>query len=161
LLEAWSSRFEACAFDASGYLLQRVRSGTCEAADAPRGSGTAVASYFLGFSNPSLSLRLHDALVREGRRDFFGFGAIAEYAHGTSGAGDVNAGPVILGVSVGATGFALGAARMNHDRELFRVLYRSAHLLGLPVAVGEASSFAAGGVLGNALLLAMLTARPP
>ncbi len=66
---------------------------------------------------------------------------------------------VVLGVSVGATGFGLGAALINGDGDLFVKLYRTAHLLGSPVDAQGVRRFASGGVLGDALLLAMLTAR--
>ena len=156
-LDAWAARFAGCAIHSSGYLVQRLKSGTCEPLDAPRGSGTAVAAYFLSFSHPELSRRLHDALLE---RSLLGFGGIREYAPGFSGDGDVNAGPIVLGVSVGASGFAIGAARANGDEELGRELYRTAYLFGLPADRGDERTFAAGGMLGNALLLAMLTARP-
>jgi hypothetical protein len=128
--------------------------------DAPRGSGTAVAAYFLSFADRDLALRLHRALADSGERTLFGFGAIREYAVGFSGRGDNNAGPILLGVSVGATGFALGSAAAQRDRELFRELYRTLDLFGVPVERDGQRTFAVGGVLGNALLLAMLTARP-
>lgn len=159
LLDRWAARFAACAVDRSGYLVQRVRSGTCRPLDAPRGSGTAVAAYFVSFAHPALSRRLHDALEREGRRSLLGFAGVREYARGHSGPGDVNAGPIVLGLSVGATGFALGAARANGDRRLFVELYRTAHLFGVPAGASGRRGFAMGGVLGDALLLAMLTAR--
>ncbi len=161
LLDAWADRFARCALDGSGYLVQRVKSGSCAPLDAPRGSGTAVAAYFTSFAVPSLSAKLHRAIVSEGRRSLFGFGGVREYARGHSGIGDVNAGPILFGVSVGATGFAIGSARANRDRELYRELYRTAHLFGVPVASSDGESFAVGGTLGNALLLAMLTARAP
>lgn len=161
LLAPWAERFAACALDPSGYLVQRVRSGSCQPLDAARGSGTAVAAYFLGFAVPELSQKLHQALAQQGRRTLFGFGAVREYLGAQSGAGDVNSGPVLAGVSVGATGFALGSARMHGDRLLFRQLYRSVHCFGVPVDTAQGRSFAAGGLLGNALLLAMLTARAP
>ena len=56
---------------------------------------------------------------------------------------------MLMGVSVGATGFALGAARAHGDRELYRELYRSAHLVGVPVGVDGRTKFAAGGALGQ------------
>jgi hypothetical protein len=160
VLDAWGARFARCAIDASGYLVQRVKSGSCTPLDAPRGSGTAVAAYFLSFSHPDLARRLHAALRSEGRRTLLGFGGIREYATGHAGRGDVNAGPILLGVSVGASGFALGAARAHGDRELYRELYRSAHLFGLPADSAGARRFAIGGALGDALLCAMLSARP-
>lgn len=160
-MDAWAERFAKCAIHGSGYLIQRVATGTCEPVDAPRGSGTALASYVLGFAHAGLSRRLHDAVAGDGRITLAGFGGILEYADGFHGMGDVNAGPILLGASVGATGFGLGAARMNWDRDLYRDLYRSAHLFGIPVDAGGQTSFALGGTLGNALLLAMLTARAP
>ena len=160
-LATFSQRFASCAIDASGYLVQRVRSGSCAPMDAPRGSGTAVASYFLSFADPALSARLHDALHRNGRRSLLGFGGLYEYAPGFSGKGDVNAGPIVLGVSVGATGFGIASARVHRDRELFTELYRTASFFGVPTSRDGERPFAVGGALGNALLLAMLTARPP
>jgi hypothetical protein len=159
LLERWAARFEACAVHRTGYLVQRVKSGTCKAIDAPRGSGTAIASYFLGFADARLSRRLFEAVRDEGRTCAFGFCGIREYAPGFHGKGDGNAGPMVMGVSVGATGFALGAARAHGDGDLYRELYRSTHLAGVPVSGRRATKFATGGTLGNALLLAMLTAN--
>lgn len=155
----WSQRFARCSLGANGYLIQRVRSGSCEPVDAPRGSGTAVAAYFLAFAPGDLDERLHAALVDHGERTLLGFGAIREYADGYSGSGDTNAGPILFGVSVGATGFALGSAAAQRDRRMFRELYRTLDLFGVPVRRDGADSFAAGGTIGNALLLAMLTAR--
>jgi hypothetical protein len=159
LLARWSRRFEACALHSSGYLVQRVKTGGCKPLDAPRGSGTAIASYFLSFADERLSRRLYDTLRTGGRVCALGFCGIREYAPGFQGKGDVDAGPMMMGVSVGATGFTLGAARAHGDRDLYRQLYRSAHLAGVPVGVGGGTRFAAGGALGNALLLAMLTAN--
>jgi hypothetical protein len=159
LLERWSKRFEACALHRSGYLVQHVRSGGCKPVDAPRGSGTAIASYFLSFADTRLSRRLLDGLRSGGRVCALGFCGIREYVPGFHGKGDVDAGPMLMGMSVGASGFALGAARAHGDGDLYRELYRSAHLAGVPVGVGGNTKFAAGGTLGNALLLAMLTAN--
>jgi hypothetical protein len=160
LLQRWTARFEACAMDRAGMLVQRVASGTCKAVDAPRGSGTALAAYFAAFATPALSRRLYDGLSR-GRRSIAGFGGIREYEAGFDGAGDLDAGPIVFGLSVGASGFGLGAARIHGDRPAFVELYRSVHLLGVPVSVDDGTTFATGGRLGNALLLAMLTARAP
>lgn len=159
-LALWSARFSACSIAGDGYLVQRVKSGACVPVDAPRGSGTAVSAYFLSFADRGLSERLHHALSGAGERTLFGFGAIREYGAGFAGNGDTNAGPVLFGVSVGATGFALGSASVNRDRELFRELYRTLYLFGVPSDTDGRRGFVVGGTLGNALLLAMLTARP-
>ncbi len=161
LLDTWAERFAACSVHSSGYLVQRLRTGSCEALDAPRGSGTALGACFIRYAHPALADRLTAALRDTGLRSALGFGALREYAPGFSGAGDTNAGPIVLGLSVGATGFGLGAARASGDRDLFTRLYRTTHLFGAPIRSGDRLHFAPGGVLGNALLLAMLTAGPP
>jgi len=157
---AWAERFSRCSVGAGGYLIQRVKSGGCQPLDAPRGSGTAVAAYFLSFADPALAARFESALQNEGRRTLLGFAAIREYAPGFEGNGDLNAGPIIFGVSVGATGFGLGGAAVHRDREWFRELFRTLDLFGVPTAGAGAERFVVGGALGNALLLAMLSARP-
>src|SRR5207237_1277222 len=90
-----------------------------------------------------------------------GFGGIREYPlpGGRGGAGDIDSGPVVLGVSVAASGFGLAGARMFRDAPRFRALYRTAYLFGAPVTRGEARGFLAGSGLGDAILLAMMTAR--
>ena len=161
LLERWATRFERCTVHrASGMLVQRLASGSCTPADAPRGSGTAIAAYFLSFATPALARRLYDALARNATTSIDGFAGFREYPDGFSGSGDIDAGPIVFGVSVGATGFGLGAARAAGDRDRFTALYRSTRLFGVPTTVDGRTVFAPGGLLGNALLLAMLTARP-
>jgi hypothetical protein len=140
----------------TGYLAQTVDPATGAPTSAGRGSGTALAAYFLSFADASLARSLGEAVARTGHRSLAGFGAVREYARG--GAGDVDSGPVVLGVSVSATGFALSSARQLGDRGRFGALYRTASLFGVPVA---SRGFVAGGPIGNAILLAMLTARRP
>lgn len=161
MLRRWSERFARCAVHSSGYLQQRLNSGSCQPADVPRGSGTAIAAYFISFADPALSRRLYQALREPGAGQLLGFAAIREHPPGVSGGRDLNAGPTPLGFSVGATGFGLGAALAHGDEALFTGLYRSTHLLGIPHDGDGRRAFAAGGLLGNALLLAMLTAQEP
>jgi hypothetical protein len=161
LLARWSARFSRCAVSASGYLVQRVRSGTCRPVDAPRGSGTAIASYFTSFADPALSRRLFDALRSKGRVSWLGFGGVREYIDGADGPGDGNSGPIVFdGASVGATGFALGAARANGDRDFYRELYRSAAAGRKALGSMVARHVIPDGAVAEALLLAMLTANP-
>jgi hypothetical protein len=126
---------------------------------APRGSGTALASYFLGWADPALSAELLAAMKRELYGAPLGFGAMREYPAGRRGRGDADSGPLVAGYGVSASGFALGAARMNGDGELFTHLYATVQLIGAPVAGGGgARHFASGGSVGNAIMFAMLTA---
>jgi hypothetical protein len=158
LLARWAARFSRCAVAGSGYLVQRVGSGTCEPLDAPRGSGTAIATYFLGFADPGLARRLYEALRTKGRLSRLGFGGVRERLDGRGGGEDANSGPILFGASVGATGYALGAARAHGDLDFYRELFRSADA-GRHASGALALPFPR--VVGDALLLAMLTANRP
>jgi len=125
---------------------------------AARGSGTALASYFLSFADRRLSSDLEIATVRNLYGEVMGFGAIREYPRGRSGKGDIDSGPILAGFGVSATGFALGAARAHGDDRLFTRLYATVHLFGAPVERGNSLRYTSGGTVGNAILFAMLTA---
>lgn len=162
LLSRMSAVYRARWIDpATGYLAQTVDPATGAPTSPGRGSGTALSSYFLSFADPALARALGVAVARTGTRTLAGFGGVLEYAPGSSGHGDIDSGPVVLGVSVSATGFALASARQLGDRDRFVAFYRTASLFGVPVARGEGRGFLAGGPIGNAILLAMLTARSP
>ena len=160
VLAHWAERVVAVQIDhASGLVIQRLGAGDGAPHDAPRGSGTGLAAYFAGFADRAIAARLTTALLRH-ERTLLGFGAIGEYAAGHDGGGDVDSGPVVLGVSVAATGFALGPARAFGHRAAFTRLYRTTALFGLAHERGGRLRFTTGGPIGNALLLAMLTSGP-
>jgi hypothetical protein len=121
--------------------------------DAPRGSGAAIAAYALSFVARDLSARLYEGVRRQALRPL-GFGMMHEYAPGQAGRGDIDSGPVLFGVGVSATGFALAGARLHGDRDQFTALYRTVHFVGVPLG----GHFMSGGPLGNAILLAMTSA---
>lgn len=141
----------------SGLMYQRVDSKTGEPRDAPRASGTAMAAFLLGYAGDDAARPSWDALARQWDT-VLGFGGTREYAPGESGSGDVDSGPVILGLSVSATAFATASARRFGDRARYRSAFASAWLFGLPDETDGATRFAAGGPLGNVLLFAVLTA---
>lgn len=160
VLTHWAAQVRRVQIDpASGLVIQRLSATSGKRHDAPRGSGTGLAAYFAGFADRSLMVQLADGLFQH-RAGFLGFGAIGEYAEGYSGHGDVDSGPVLFGVSVAATGFALAPARALRREQDFERLYRTTELFGLRVTQGERSRFATGGPIGNALLLAFLTSGP-
>jgi hypothetical protein len=159
VLAHWARQVPAVQIDRStGLIIQRMGVDG-RAHDAPRASGTGLAAYFAGFANRALAAQLANVLFGQ-ERNVLGFSAVHEYGHGHRGPGDMDSGPVILGISVSATGFALAPARAFGHRDLFTRLFRTTELLGVPVRSGERLRFATGGVIGNALLLAFLTSGP-
>lgn len=135
---------------ATGLLIQTV-------GGRARASGTALASYFLAYADPVLSKQLFRALERHQFRTVLGFGGMREVPLGTRPA-PPDAGPVVLGFGVAATGFAIGAARAHRARDTFTALCATAHLFGGPLDEEGLRNYALGGPLGDAFLFAMLTA---
>jgi hypothetical protein len=145
----------------SGLLFQSINPRDGKPAAAARASGTARAAFLLSYGERAVSGVLFAAVRDRCADSFWGFGYLNEHHIGSAapGIGDINSVPLVLGVSPSASGFALGGARVFDDRRLFVSLYRTAHLAGTPVASGDRRVFVTGGPLGNAIMLAMLTAR--
>jgi hypothetical protein len=144
----------------TGLLVQALRARDGKMMDVPRGSGTALGSYFISFVDPAFSRELYGAAKRHLYGTTLGFGAANEYPDGRSGRGDIDSGPIAFGLSVAATGFLLGAARTQGDRDTFRRLYATTHLFGLPVTREGRRGFVTGGPIGDAVIFAMVTAPP-
>ncbi|MFI7061940.1 hypothetical protein ACIBL3_13220 [Kribbella sp. NPDC050124] len=94
-------------------------------------------------------------------RDKFVAGlGVREYPKGVAGPGDVDSGPLILGISLSATVVTMGAARVAHDPFADR-LAREGDLLGVPISGPTTKRYALGQVpIGDAFLAWSLSARP-
>ena len=145
----------------TGLLNQAVRARDGKLMDVPRGSGTALGSYFISFVDPTLSRQLYVAAKTHLYGTTLGFGAANEYPATRSGRGDIDSGPIVFGLSVAATGFLLGPARAHGDRDAFERMYATTHLFGLPISRGKTRTFVTGGPIGDAIILAMVTAPTP
>jgi hypothetical protein len=142
----------------SGYLVQSVSPLTGAPTALPRGSGTALSAWFWSFADAPLSRELAASIAHTGHASLAGFGAVREYTPGTIGLGDIDSGPVVLGMSVSATGFALSTARQQNDRARYHEIFRTTELFGVPASHHHSWHFVTGNTLGNAIMLAMLTA---
>lgn len=142
----------------TGLLYQAVDEGGSPA-DLARGSGTALAAYFLSFADRALSASLHGAIEAHLARELLGFGTVREHPPGEGGFGDVDSGPVILGQGVSVTGFSIALARVHGDREAFEARLATASFFGGPVDA-DGTHHALGGPIGDALIFALATALP-
>lgn len=156
-LARWESRYVS----PDGLLHQTADPRTGRPTSPPRGSGTTLAAVLLAPADARLARRLATGVRRHLHREVLGMGGVREHRTSEEApwghlplGGDVDSGPVLLGVSVSATGFGLGAMRVLGDEEAFASLWATTRLFGLPWP-GE--GFLAGGPLGNALMLALLT----
>lgn len=142
----------------SGLLVQSAEARTGRAVDAPRASGTALAIYFLSYADHDVARELWAGIEDKTFERFGPFGGVREYATGRAGSGDIDSGPVIFGIGVSPTGFSLAGARMFAREGTFAALSRTALVFGVPYWSKETWGYATGGPLGNAILLAMMTA---
>lgn len=154
---AWQKSFSHWIDPSSGLLHQSGDAKTGRPLGPPRASGTALAAFALSFVDKQLSQKLFGAL-QGNSENFLGFGAVREYPAGFDGAGDIDSGPVVLGVSVSATGFSLASAKLHGDSLFFTQLFRTADFWGVPIHRARGMRYMSGGPLGNAILLAMTTA---
>jgi hypothetical protein len=152
-------RYRQVAVDPTTGLLIQALQENGRPADRARGSGSTLGAFFLGHGLPAFARELYASAKRELAVDVFGFGAMREYPRGQSGSGDIDSGPVIFGFGFSATGFAIGAAKMSGDARFFHQLWASTYLAGAPTDRKGDLEFLTAGPLGNAILLAMFTAR--
>lgn len=142
----------------TGLLFQSIASNSGMPIGGPRASGTTLAAFLLAYGDPVIAGELSRAVNRELAGSWLGFGYVREYPAGTQAShGDVDSGPVILGISPSGTGFSLAGSRLTGDHDHFIGVYRTAHLLGTPVYHNDRRFFVTGGPIGNAIMLAMLT----
>lgn len=155
--DSWKKAFSRWIDPPSGLVFQSADVQIGRPVAPPRASGTALAAFATSFVDKQLSEQLYQALARA-RDDLLGYGGIREYPAGVEGSGDIDSGPVVFGVSVSATGFALSSAKLHGDSSLFTQLFRTTDFWGVPMQRPHGQRYLSGGPLGNAILLAMTTA---
>jgi len=145
----------------TGLLIQAVLYDTGAPADAERGSGSALGSFFINFADAQLSADLAQAMREHLFGTVFGFGGMREYLPDARyPIGDIDSGPILFGYGLSATGFALSGARTHRDYRTFQRLFATAWGAGAPLRKGDGLNFVTGASLGDAILFAMLTAQP-
>jgi hypothetical protein len=161
LLDKWSKTLSDRYIDPrSGLVHPNVKRVSGKPTGRPRGSGTALAVYFIAFADRELAHKLYWNLRDKHRTALIGFGGAHEYPRGVSGFGDFEYGPVVMGIGVTATGFSASGARIFHDPGFYGEIYRTVHLFGAPVSRAGRKKYVAGGPAGNAVMFAMFTAGP-
>jgi hypothetical protein len=129
----------------------------CHRVGVSRGSGAGWNSFYLPFIDARLAHDQFAALVahRRARRVVAG---ILEYPRGQAGRGDVDSGPVVLGLSPSGTGFALAGAVHRGDTGLLSELLFTSELVGSTVDLRGRRRYLLAPLVGDAILLAMKTA---
>ncbi len=152
----WRDRVARHRDPTTGLLPHRVDASGV-AIEGPRGSSQSIIQAFW----PGLTTALDGQVDTSAYRVFVtwfvtreaGLVGVRDHLMGSTGTGDVDSGPLLLGVSASASTVGLAAARAAGDRDLARDLDREADLLGLPWQWSGQRRYA-GGVLpvGDAFL---------
>lgn len=125
-----------------------------------RGSGAGWNSFYLPFVDEAYAdeqfARLREHLVDAP----WGIWGVREVRRGVDVPGDVDSGPVLLGLSPSGTGFALAGARRARDAALLGSWLQTAELAGFTWQWGGERRYLLAPLVGDAIVLAMKTARP-
>jgi hypothetical protein len=127
----------------------------------PRATSIAWTSIFLADVMPQFAREQYAALCRYRQRRFFSLAATAEYSRGrVFEFGDLDSGPLFLGISPAATGFTLCTHKLYDSPASFTRIYRVLELLGSPRESGDRKSYRRGNAMGDAILLYAKVALP-
>ncbi|MGC4804384.1 hypothetical protein [Micromonospora sp. DT233] len=146
----------------TGLMPHRVELVTGAPTEVARATSQTMIQRFLVDIDPAFAreqyLRFRDRFVATP----LGLGpAVREYPDGVDGPGDVDSGPLLLGVSLSATVVALGAAQAQGDAALAGALANYGDLVGLPADTPRTRRYALGVLpIGDAFLAWAKTARP-
>lgn len=129
---------------------------------APRGESVALMIRFVHEIDPAVAAAQYRGLRRTFATRFGGLlPAVREYPRGVPGSGDVDSGPIILGVSAPASVVGIAAARMTGHHRAAADLRASPEVLGAPVQWRGRRSYAFGRLpVGDAFLAWASVVRP-
>ena len=139
--------------DPATTLLPHRTDATGRSLEGPRATSQSLIQTALPVVAPDLApqawLAYRSAFVtREA-----GLVGVREFPSGTKGSGDVDSGPLILGVSLSATVVTVAAARANGDTGQSATLDQEAEVLGLPLEWRGERRYALGALpIGDAWL---------
>lgn len=160
LVRRWRTRALDLADTDLGLLPHQVDPDSGVALTGPRGSSQSVIQRFWPVVDPQGAVasyqRFRDAFVTSE----LGVVGVREHPLGVDGSGDVDSGPLLLGLSASASTVTIGAARAAGDRRLARTLAREAEMFGLPLTWRGERRFAAGLLPVGDAFLAWALATP-
>ena len=144
--------------DAHGLMPFRLGPG-CTPLNPERSSGAAWNLLFLGLVDEDYAHRAYATLrARFLDRPLPGIWGLREWPHGDGRSGDIDSGPLPLGLSPAGTGFALASAVRQKDAQTVQRLLDTAELAGSSLELAGRRRYLLAPLVGDAILLA---ARAP
>jgi hypothetical protein len=158
----WAAYARVHLLDPDTGLLVFAVDGSGRPIQGGRGSGATWAVFFLSYVDADFA-REQFALVKQRlvHRELLVATGVRERPGG-GGLGDVDSGPLVLGLNPSATGFAMAGATLTGDAELLDQLLFTAELAGFSWEWNGQRHYLLAPLVGEAILLAMrsVTAWP-
>jgi hypothetical protein len=140
--------------DRTHLLYSLVSVGPDDFLSAPLATSLAWTAVFLADVMPEFARKQYAAMCQYRQCRFFNLSATAEYSRRkVFEIGDVDSGPLFLGISPAATGFTLCAHKLYDAPSSFARAYRIIELLGSPRTSGDRKYYYRGNAMGDAILL--------
>ena len=160
-IERWLRAARERLDPATGLLPHRADPLTGEPLEGARGSSQSIIARFLGEIDPAWGHEQYALFRRQFVDAPLGVAGVREYPLGSAGMGDVDSGPLVLGISLSASAVTLGAALVQGDRALADPLLHASEGFGLPISWGGAKRYLFGAIpVGDAFLAWSKAARP-
>jgi hypothetical protein len=137
LVRRWVARATELVDPGTGLLPHVTEPGTGRALEGARGTSQSIIQRFWPVVDPDGSGRSYARFKELFVTSIAGFVGVREYPPGVDGAGDVDSGPLVLGLSASSTAVTIGAARAHGDLGLAAALTQESDLFGLPFGTGE------------------------
>ena len=168
VIRGWTQRTRAVRDPETGLLPhllvggdpEKPPRGGDEVAEGPRATSQSMILAFEPDYDPDQAAADYTAFVSTFVTRRAGLVGVLEYPRDRPGTGDVDSGPLVLGVSASSSVVTLAAARRNGDRRLARTLEGEAEFLGMPVTWRGGRRYAAGLIPVGDAFLAWARSRP-
>ncbi|MFL5804102.1 MAG: hypothetical protein ACJ8CR_20450 [Roseiflexaceae bacterium] len=145
---------------ATSLLPHRADPTTGQPIEGARGSSQSIIARFLTEIDPAWGREQYRLFRKYFVATPLGVAGVREYPQGVAGQGDVDSGPLVLGVSLSASAVTLGAALAQGDAALADPLLHAGETFGLPFSWGGSKRYLFGALpIGDAFLAWSKTAR--
>ncbi|GHJ45340.1 hypothetical protein Cs7R123_26820 [Catellatospora sp. TT07R-123] len=161
LVRSWLAAADSRRDPGTGLLPHTVDAGSGQPTDLARATSQVIILRFLAELDPARGAADWTVFRQRFASTVPGIPGVREYPVGTDRAGDVDSGPLVLGLSTSASAVALGDAVLYRDAPAAAALTGLAEAAGLPVQWQGRRRYLGGALpVGDAFLAWSLATRP-
>ena len=160
LVQKWMDAAKREWMDKETGLLVSFMSNSGTISPMIKGSYSALNCYYLSLIDTDFAKQQFQILKKYFKQTLPFIAGIKEYHTKKCLFGlDIDAGPIVFGLSPSGTGFAIGAATMCNDKKFRKQILRTAEIAGCTVSYNGKSHYLLANVVlvGEAIILAMRT----